>query len=386
MLLLAAAVFVGNGACQPCHASIWRDYASTPMARSSGRVEKVPPGSFLHGPSGIRYEVTETGEVRDAGRVPRKLAWFVGSGAEGTSYLVENEGSLFEAPVTWYARKKRWDMSPGYQGDRTADWSRAIEPSCLYCHASQVTPVYGTRNRYTDPPFKQGGVACERCHGAGSEHVASNGKSPMVNPARLEARRRDDTCRQCHLSGEARIARPGRQFAEYRAGDLLSRFVSYFVFDTAPGGRPLETNSHVERLLESRCQQASGDRLWCGTCHDPHRLPAQPAAWFREKCLACHQPDPCRRGPDCASCHMPRSQAVDAGGHGVFTDHAIPRRPSAAPRVSAAGRPWKLRPFLPEEAGDREMGLAHAELFGRTRDERHRREAMRLLGPGVRVE
>lgn len=383
VLLFAQAVFVGNAACKPCHESIVRAYETTPMARSSGPVSgNVPSGAFQHPASGIHYQMSTSGEVSQNGRLAHQLAYFIGSGAAGTSFLIGRDGDLFLAPITWYTQPKRWDMSPGYQDDKTADWSRPIEPSCLYCHASQVTPVYGTRNRYIDPPFRQRGVACERCHGAGSEHVRSPAARTMVNPAKLDPMRRDDTCRQCHLTGEARIPRPGRQFAEYRAGELLSRFVSYFVLDAPPDGA-FKTTSHVERLLASRCKQAAGDRLWCGTCHAAHTLPANRVSWYREKCQGCHPPDTCRRGPDCVACHMPRVKAIDAG-HGVFTNHAIPRRPGLRP--GAADSVWRLRPFSPAEAGDREMGLAYAELFDRTRDERHRREAMRLLGPNVRIE
>ena len=57
----------------------------------------------------------------------------------------------------------------------------------------------------------------------------------------------------------------------------------------------LTATSHFEKLQQSRCKNASGDRLWCGTCHDPHEAPqaAQAAAYFREKCLTCHTPETC---------------------------------------------------------------------------------------------
>ncbi len=52
--LLAAAVYVGSGACTPCHSEIARKYSATPMAQSSGRVHNgVVPGVFLHEPSGV---------------------------------------------------------------------------------------------------------------------------------------------------------------------------------------------------------------------------------------------------------------------------------------------------------------------------------------------
>ena len=40
----------------------------------------------------------------------------------------------------------------------------------------------------------------------------------MANPAKLAPYARDSVCAQCHLTGEARIERAGRRFAEFRAG------------------------------------------------------------------------------------------------------------------------------------------------------------------------
>jgi len=38
----------------------------------------------------------------------------------------------------------------------------------------------------------------------------------MVNPAKLDAARRDSICEQCHLAGEARVEKPGKQLAVFR--------------------------------------------------------------------------------------------------------------------------------------------------------------------------
>jgi hypothetical protein len=196
-----------------------------------------------------------------------------------------------------------------------------------------------------------------------------------VNAAKLEPARRDDVCAQCHLTGQSRVARTGRQLTNYRAGDVLSDFVAYFV---PTGGGDFQVNSHVEKLARSGCKRGAGDRLWCGSCHDPHTAPAasERIAWFRAKCLTCHEQVECSRGFDCAGCHMPKSPAADAG-HGVFTDHSIPRGPGR-PRPSTAGS-WRLRGFSSADSGDRELGLAYAEIGVRTGNSRQQAEGIRLL-------
>ncbi len=378
MLLLAQAVFVGNAACAPCHTQIVQSYRTTPMARSSGRVSgDVPYGSFRHAASGVAYHIDAAGSVtleKTGVREERRLDYFIGSGAAGRSFLYSRDGFLFQAPITWYSQASRWDVSPGYEEDRFSRWSRPIEPSCLYCHASRPSHVDGTQNRFRDPPFAQDGIGCERCHGPGSEHVRGRGK--MIRPAMLDAARRDAVCAQCHLAGEARVERAGRRIENFRPGEALSDYVAYFIYDDRLAA--LKATSHVEKLHASRCKRATGDRLWCGTCHDPHTAPAagQRASWFRAKCQGCHQPDVCLRGDDCISCHMPKGRVVD-GGHGVLTDHSIPRRAVRIAFESPA--PWRLAGFSRADSGSRELGLAYAEVFLRTGDRRQRDEALRLL-------
>jgi hypothetical protein len=72
---------------------------------------------------------------------------------------------------------------------------------------------------------------------------------------------------------------------------------------------------------------------------------------------------------------MPKSQAVDAG-HGAFTDHSITRFPKRT--TSGTSKPWRLKPFSPADAGDRELALAYMQLYQQTRDDRQKNEALRL--------
>jgi hypothetical protein len=375
--LAIPALFVGNHACSGCHAEIYRSYSSTPMAMSSGRdLPSLTPGSFRHPASQIRYDINANGLVRlskGEARDQRQLSYYIGSGVAGRSFAYVRDGFLFEAPVTWYTQTGSWDVSPGYASDSASRWSRPIEPSCLFCHASETRWREGTQNAYADPAFDRNGVICERCHGPGSLHIA--GKARMVNPSHLSPARRDAVCAQCHLSGQARIARAGRQLMDYRPGDVLSDFVAYFV---PTGSGDFKVNSHVEKLAESACKHSAGDRLWCGTCHDPHTVPppSERAAWFRTKCLTCHAAAPCTHGFDCTACHMPKSRAADAG-HGVFTDHSIPRVPGLA--RTQPGASWNLRDFHAADAGGRELGLAYAEIGVRTGSRRQQAEAIRLL-------
>jgi predicted CXXCH cytochrome family protein len=400
MLLAVTAVFVGSQACQPCHAAIVKSYQQTPMARSSGPAKSIALPAVRFSAGGHDYRIDSGRLIFQAGskEVAIPIDFFIGSGSAGRSFVVAREpltaeknarsrlvgeGSgaageasafsgqrfLFELPVTWYARKNLWDASPGYEHEPEIKLNRAIEPSCLFCHASRVRPIFRSQNRYADPPFLENGIGCERCHGPGGRHVRDPKNAPMVNPARLAPELRDSVCSQCHLTGVARIERAGRRMGEFQAGNPLAEFATYFVregfvrdsaSDTTNGA--LKVTSHVERLASSACKRASGDRLWCGTCHDPHA--ADQVAATRHKtqaaCMSCH-PEAKHNEPMgerlCADCHMPKSQVTDAG-HSVMTDHAISLDRTAISRVRTGGR---LVAFL-GTADDRALGLAYAEL------------------------
>jgi hypothetical protein len=344
MLLLTIAVFAGSAACRPCHAQIVDKYAKTPMARSSGRVDRAPAGQFSA--AGHRYRVENNRLYFAQGSAP--LDYFVGSNTAGRSYLFAREGYLFELPVTWYQRKRAWDASPGYEDEPDVRLDRAIDPTCLSCHSSRLQPIYGTQNRYADPPFLEDGVACERCHGPGSEHIRNPADAAMVNPTKLGPEERDSICAQCHLTGEARIERRGRRFAEFRPGQRLSDFVTYFVW--APKNPMMRVTSHVEKLAMSACKRSVGDSLWCGTCHDVHANANRTQA----ACIGCHRTAH-HRDESCAECHMPSAKTVDVA-HGVATNHDIER--SWLPR-STTNKRRELQPFL-GEVDTRGLGLAYA--------------------------
>lgn len=330
-LLSAACAFARSTDCAPCHRSLYESYRKTPMAQSAGATPaELPGGQFTK--AGFAYRVT-AGRLEVAG-ASKSLAYFVGSGATARSFLLAAEGFLFEAPVAYYTQPGKWDLAPGYDRYAYPYLTRPAPPGCLTCHASFLRPAPGTQNGYQNPPFEEGGVACERCHVKGNGH--------FVNPAKLAADARDQVCAQCHLSGEARVPRPGR--------DPLT-FVR-------AGSTGMQVTSHVENLEQSRCRQSSEVRLWCGTCHDPHTLPDP--AQIRQRCADCHTPAACKdpRGAtgDCLACHMPKSAVTDAQ-HVVYTDHSLPRRPR---KPASPNRNADLVPFRGGGATDRDLGLAYA--------------------------
>src|SRR5436190_2465858 len=203
MLLFAAAL-----ACVDCHRDLVERYARTPMANTSGRVRAAEESP---GKVGRQFTITRDLQLVWAGGQV-ELTFYIGSRRMGRSFGFEYERHLYEAPVGYYANRQSWDLAPGYEHDLKPDLTRPITSDCLFCHATRASPEPGTINRYREIVA---GIQCARCHGESTDHAK------LVNPAKLPARLRDSICEQCHLSGELRIAQPGKRVEDFRPGAEL---------------------------------------------------------------------------------------------------------------------------------------------------------------------
>jgi predicted CXXCH cytochrome family protein len=393
LLVAAAFCFVGlsdtaiaqtvadrDKVCASCHREIYEQYLKTPMARASGAaIDGLIPADFQHKLSGIRYSIHDNdGKVyltydRPAGATGgelhggEELRYFLGSGTRGRTFLFERENYWFEIPINWYAKKGLWDMAPNYQRATEMPLTLPVDSTCLHCHASDVLPeLPDARNHYSSVPFKTGGITCEACHGDTAQHVASKGHRAVLNPDKLAANLRDSICLQCHLEAEITVNRVGHTLYDFRPGQEISDYVVHFVHQDSMGAGGRAT-SQWEALLQSACKRASGDRLTCTTCHDPHNSPSadKAVAFYRTKCLSCHT-DPKfatshhPEQPDCVSCHMPRSATQDIA-HEQVTDHRI-QLPSTTTPQTTGGR--KLQGDLIAVRGtasERDTGIAYSQ-------------------------
>jgi hypothetical protein len=299
-------------------------------------VADEPEGTFQDAASGTRFSIrSEPGGMfqrreRGGEAFDYPVSYVIGSGNHASGYLVAAGGYLFQSPVCYYTNRKEYGFAPGYERLPDPDFTRPVAEECVLCHSGRALHAAGTVNRYSSPIFTEEAISCERCHGQTEEHLRHPVPGSIVNPAKLPAAARDSVCEQCHLAGVTRIPNPGKDFADFRAGMRLEDVFAVYVRGTsAAGGRPFKVISHAEQLAQSECARNSQGKLWCGSCHNPH--PASPATskTYAAVCQSCHAGQLTASHPpgdDCVSCHMPRRQAED-GGHTVFTDHRISRRP-----------------------------------------------------------
>lgn len=324
--------------CGSCHPNETLAYGHSPMSRSLRRAGAEPQGEFTNAfgtrfsvrvdRTGVRQRIERNGEA-----VEHRVAYVIGSGSHASGYLIQIGDYLFQSPFCYYPGRRSYDLAPGYERLPGPDFTRPVTEECLLCHSGGPLHVAGTANRYRAPVFADEAISCERCHGPVTEHLRRPVPGSIVNPAKLPPAARDSICEQCHLAGVARVPNPGMEIADFHPGEQLEDVFTVYTPTASTNARPgFKVISHAEQLARSACARHSS-RLWCGTCHDPH--PPSPVTLqnYNHRCESCHggkltavHP----AGVNCVGCHMARREARD-GGHTVFTDHRISRRPEPDP-------------------------------------------------------
>jgi hypothetical protein len=321
---------VGDSTCLACH----RDKASyegTAHRRTSSHPSRATIGGEFTGPRSVLrtpnpavhfrmsadstgfYQTAVTGTGADTTTRTERVAYVVGSNRRGQSYLYWHGDSLYQLPVSYWTSLETWINSPGPgYADGRVNFNRGVAPRCIECHGSfiEAKPDFDVVNRY-DSTGAILGITCERCHGAGQEHVARERSvlrvargAAIVNPARLSRERLMETCAQCHGG----LGSPKVPSFSYVAGNRLDDYVA---LTQPPPNAPVDVHGNQVALLQrSRCYQAS--QMTCLTCHDVHST-QRDTKQLSGRCLTCHQEQSCKLFPvqghalagRCVDCHMP---------------------------------------------------------------------------------
>ena len=107
-----------DAVCATCHKEIYDHYERTQMARGSGLAsDDLIPGNYHHKLSGVDYSVfardgaawmsfnRPATDQRGGLSGERRLEYFIGSGAEGRTYLYQQDGQWFELPINFYHQR-----------------------------------------------------------------------------------------------------------------------------------------------------------------------------------------------------------------------------------------------------------------------------------------
>ena len=394
----AGVAYVGSKVCARCHESIYKRFMETNMGRSMRLPSESAELQRLSAP--ITVYATAYGEYVQLFRQgsgwfqsiykldPRgkqvftdtkEIAFVIGSGINGVGFVAQRGDSLFEAPLSYYTKAGRWDLSPTFQHGFQPNFNRPLVKECLACHSGRERPAAGAPGRYQNPPFDELAIGCENCHGPGQLHVEERRKrillpgvidTSIVNPARLSTWRATNMCMYCHQGGDAEVWQPGRNYMDFRPGTSLNKVVAIFQIPLGKANPP-RTPPFINRygdLSLSKCFMASGGRLTCITCHDPHHEPPaqEVVSYFRKKCFRCHTDSSCRLplakrlqgnpSDDCTNCHMRKLPGTARIPHSSLTSHritALPDEPYPAE--------YRTTPELPDLVDvDADPSKAHA--------------------------
>ena len=357
--------YVGMQTCRTCHEAVYQTFIKTGMGQSFDHATKqksaadFSPSHALVYDSALDYyykpfwkgDSLYIVEYRLEGkdtvhRREQKIDYIVGSGQHTNSHLFSTNGYFYQAPITFYTQKQKWDLAPGFEKGANSRFTRMIQAECMTCHNGYPSFDPNSENKFTEVKT---GIDCERCHGPGSLHVkeklsgivVDTSKGPdysIINPRRLSIELQNNVCQRCHLQGIATL-NDKKTFFDFRPGMKLSEVENVFMPEYEGAQDKMIMASHVERMKKSRCYTESG-KMSCITCHNPHISVKYTAKeTYLNVCNGCHNNQngqkECSAPPtlraeqqnDCVACHMPHNSSIDIP-HVAVTDHYIRKLPA----------------------------------------------------------
>ena len=252
------------------------------------------------------------------------LAWdsrVKGDGGQRWYHLYSNQKVTHDDPLHWTGRNQTWNYM------------------CAECHSTNLRKNYNLAADGYATSRSEINVACEACHGPGSDHMAwagvkrgsnagsdANGLVVNLRPASGSWALEESNSKTLHWKGQTRTEteletcapchsrrypitnnhQPGQPFADSYVPSLLDSGVYY------ADGQILEEDYEYGSFLQSRMHRLG---VTCSDCHNPHSLKL-PAANLNSVCAGCHLPDKFNTpkhhhhkaespGALCANCHMP---------------------------------------------------------------------------------
>ena len=322
-----AATYVGSQPCAECHAAVFETWSKTRMANVVVDPRKRPEAVL---PDFSKPDPLLTFKLED-------VALVYGSKWK-QRYFTKVGNDYFPLSAQWDITHKLWRA---YFVQPNTDWwvpfypadnkQRPTGPLCDGCHSVNYNITTKTVTEWN--------VGCERCHGPGSAHVASPVKATIVNPARLDFVRANDTCIQCHSQGQPLSNPKQGQYYDWPVGFEQGMALKDFwkLEEHKPGEQTFthypDGTAHKNRMQGNDFVQSVMYRrgVTCFDCHNVHgtansadlKKPAQAL------CLSCHGPAS-KNGPraasveahthhasgspgsECVSCHMPKIEQTIA--------------------------------------------------------------------------
>lgn len=190
---------------------------------------------------------------------------------------------LLIAPAAWNQRAQAWANASDYNPTQGGTYAKV----CAGCHNAGITLATDASGNVTTFSAATSTIACEKCHGPGSDHVAGGGDPRfIVNPTYITAQSQRELCGQCHSNGVASTSPAGAfDFAWNAAatsggGNFIPGVHSLADFLTIPAygdssvywraGFP--STDHITYVDVQSSMHANNpyEKVTCADCHNVH--------------------------------------------------------------------------------------------------------------------
>src|SRR5215467_2249262 len=308
----SGANYVGSATCKACHLATWTRWSKTRMANvladAKARPEAILP-DFSKSDPALPFNLADVAVVY-GGKLKQR-------------YFRKDGDDYYPLPATWDVMNQKWRPYTHIQ--------KPTSQECDGCHSVNFDIRTKTVTEWN--------VGCERCHGPGSEHASNPTRQNIVNPAKLDFVRANDTCIQCHSQGQPLKNPIEGQYYDWPVGfhqglnlkdywkleehKLGETNFMHFADGTAHKNR-MQGNDFVQSLMYRR-------GVTCFSCHDVHGTSnnADLIKPVGQLCLTCHGPSSPNgphaatieahthhragsTGSECVSCHMPKIEQTIA--------------------------------------------------------------------------
>jgi formate-dependent nitrite reductase cytochrome c552 subunit len=314
------ATFAGSETCKKCHERTYLEWRTSLHSRMMRNVRLEPLANI--------GDFSAPSEVRTFAK--SEIAYTLGSQWK-QQYLKKQGKNLIVLPAQYNVFTGEWKT---YFPDQPAkrDWFK----ECAGCHATGVDPEKKT--------FVEMGVACEACHGPGSNHVEAipGFEIPtIIQASRLTPALAAQICGSCHTGGrnkKGKYAYPDEYQIHKGVGNIRLYFNEFNKQDNPelfwPSGESRHSN---QQYLDWKQSEHAKVGVTCITCHDVHRSKSalqavgevpNPLVVIRSKtrlfedqlCKTCHTTEQYRSVHrihtfgSCVRCHMPRVASIGEAG------------------------------------------------------------------------
>ena len=260
-------------------------------------------------------------------------------------YMIRNaDGKLVLAPIQYNTETNRW---VNYNEDK---WSTNLWiEQCGGCHATGVN--------IEKDSFSETSVACEACHGPGSQHVAVSPqnlfakRATIINPAKLTPAQGTEICGSCHIRGKSTVDPKAAWPVGYTPSASLMR---YFTPTSLAAGNenrhyPNEqSKDHHQQYQDWKLSLHAMEGVSCTSCHDVHETSSMGLTRLQTKfpgsqsCAPCHimvnnnRAHSIHSFGNCIGCHMPRivKNAESGDMHSHTFKAILPRETVKDPRIA----------------------------------------------------